>query len=353
MTFTVAGEFDVDLTIADEDPETQFWFIDFRFLFSPSMSDLTPNLRFYIESKVNAALLKDGLPGCYKYLHELVLTHKISEFRRQAVELARGRWIEGVKVEPLNRSLCIQYWLDRFGRDGPKSWILLGVHSGRRKDGLPDAKSTSRLFIRWFRDSKEVKDAEIPFDDVDISVETLLKRVVAMHINHILTSTYDKLRKRPLFENHDAALSLSTSPSEPMESELKVQLTSKQHVTITIEQVTGRFTLSPASKVTWEHEWFLNNRCRDPANEAEEHLASLRCTTLADDISSRAMSVGWQKLATVPPGVKRTDLNDVMPKTIVKEFKQTRWYRRPGWSPDWLVVVTLSVSGDYWWLMNT
>lgn len=192
VTFRVAGEFEIDVTIGDEDPETQFWFIDFRFLFSPALSDMPAHLRYHIEDRVNAALSKDGLSGCYKLLHEMVLTHKISEFRRQAVALASARWIEGLKVELLNRALSIQYWLDRFGPKGPKSWIILGVHSGRQKTGLPDPKATSRLFIRWFRDGKEVKDVDIEMDTVNISAESLLKTVIAQHVNHILTSIYDQ-----------------------------------------------------------------------------------------------------------------------------------------------------------------
>ena len=90
VTFNVPGEFEIDLTIADEDPEKQFWFIDFRFLFSPSVLELPSHLRFYIESKVNAVLLADGLPGCYKLLHEIVLTHKISEFKRQHLSSREG-----------------------------------------------------------------------------------------------------------------------------------------------------------------------------------------------------------------------------------------------------------------------
>src|ERR1700722_6388022 len=69
VTFRVAGEFEVDLTIAEENPEKQFWFIDFRFLFTPAVSQLPEHLRYMIENRVNAALEKDGLAGCYKFLH--------------------------------------------------------------------------------------------------------------------------------------------------------------------------------------------------------------------------------------------------------------------------------------------
>ncbi|KAH8814964.1 mediator complex subunit MED14-domain-containing protein [Xylogone sp. PMI_703] len=346
VTFRVAGEFEVDLTIADEDPEKQFWFIDFRFLFSPALSDLPVNSRAFIEDRVNAVLLKDGLLGCYKFLHELVLTHQISEFRRQAVELSRGRWIDCLKVEPLNRALSIQYWVDRYGKDGHKSWILLGVHSGRRKDGLPDPKATSRLFVRWFRDSKEVKDVNIPFDTAEISTETLLKAVIAKHVEHILTSTYDKLRVNPLFSSHEAALSLSISQNEPMDSVLKVQISNKEYASINVEPITGKFVFSPASRILFETEYRLNNRSKDPAVEASAYIENLRCMSIAEEIACRGLSVGWER--TNNPGLKQDDLKPLLPKDTL----QVSWFRRPGWSKDWLIAVTLSMSGERWWLME-
>lgn len=342
----MAGEFEIDLTIADEDPDSQFWFIDFRFLFSPYLSDLAPHLRFYIESKVNTALLKDGLPGCYRFLHELVLTHKISEFRRQAVALARGLWIGGVKVEPLNRALCIQYWLERYGRDGPESWIILGVHSGRRKDGRSDPKATSRLFLRWFRDGKEVRDAEIPFDDVDISAESLLKTVIAKHVNHILTSMHEKIRAKPLFANHEMTISLSTSPTEPKQSELKVQLTSREQLSINIEPITGRFIFGPASRLIWDYERMLNTRSKDPASDGNTFVENLRCSTIMEEIASRGISAGWVRQR--PPALKQDDLKSVIPRDTL----QIIWFRRPGWSKDWFVAVTLSMGGERWWLIE-
>ncbi|TAQ83323.1 hypothetical protein B7494_g8353 [Chlorociboria aeruginascens] len=346
VTFKVPGEFEIDLTVGEDDPESQFWFIDFRFLFSPSPSNIHPYLRFHVESKVNAVLLKDGLPGCYKILHEMTLNHKISEFRRQAFNLSRGKWIEGLKVEALQRSLGIQYWLDRYGRDGPKSWIILGIHSGRRKDGLPDPRATSRICIRWFRDSKEVKDADIHFDVDNLSIEQLLKTVIAKHISHILMSTYDKLLEKPLFANRELALSLSTSTDEPAESELKLQLTSSQNVTIRIEPITGRFVFEPASRIFYNSEYHLNNNSMDPASDAHNFLQNLRCTCITSEIITHGLSVGW--LTVDNPGLKADELKPIFPKDRL----QIIWFQRPGWDKKWFIAVSLSMSGERWWLIE-
>jgi mediator of RNA polymerase II transcription subunit 14 len=346
-TFNVAGEFAVDLTIADEDPETQFWFIDFRFLFLPSLSEMPQHARAHIESRVNEALMKDGLPGCYKFLHGMVLTHKISEFRRQVVGLARGKWIDGLKVEALNRAVSIQYWLDRYGRKGPKSWIILGVHSGKRKVGRPHPKDTSRLFLRWFRDSKEVKDVDIPFDTVDISAESFLKTVVAKHVNYILTSTYEKLQAKPLFASHEAVVSIFTSTTEPAESELKVQLTSDRHLTVRIEPITGRFVLGPLSRLAVKFESKLNEECNDPAANAHNFIEELRKRAVMDEILVRGVGLGWNRVDN--PGTKLDDLRSVVPK----DTSQVLWLQRPGWVKNWYFAVSMSVSGERWWLIET
>lgn len=346
-TFNVAGEFEVDLTIADEDPDTQFWFIDFRFQFSPSLSEVPPHVRAHIESRVNETLMKDGLTGCYKLLHGMVLTHKISEFRRQAAELARGKWIDGLKVEALNRALCIQYWSGKYGPKGFKSWIILGVHSGKRKVGRPHPGDTSRLFLRWFRDSKEVKDVDIPFDAVDISAESLLKATISKHVNHILTSMYEKLRTTPLYASQEAVISLSTSPTEPAESELKVQLTSNRHLSVRIEPITGRFILSPSSRLNIDSEFKLNEQCPDPAEKAHKIIEDLRAKSAMDEITFRSLSLGWNRVGN--PGIKVDDLRSVVPKDTM----QVLWLQRPGWVKNWYIAVSMSVSAERWWLIET
>jgi mediator of RNA polymerase II transcription subunit 14 len=339
----VAGEFEVDLTIADEDPEKQFWFIDFRFLFTPTTSDVPEPLRFTIESRVNAALERDGLAGCYKFLHELVLTHKISEIRRQAIELSRGRWIETLQVEPLHRALSIQYWVDRYG---PRSWIILGVDSGKGKDGRPDPKATSRISLRWFRDSKEIKDHGIALELTTISAETLLRTVISKHIFHILESTYKTLSAKPLFSNRQLSISFRVPETKPADPELKVQLTRHGKINITIEPMTGRFSISPACKLASMAELELNYQTKDPAANAHEAIENLRCYSVTEEIVNRALSVGW--VSAKNPGLKAEDLKPIVPRDTL----HLSWFRRAGWKQDWVVALSSGMSGERWWLIE-
>jgi mediator of RNA polymerase II transcription subunit 14 len=346
VTFRVPGEFEVDLTIADENPESQFWFIDFRFLFSPALSQLPDSLRYMIENRVNFTLEKDGLVGCYKCLHELVLTHKISELRRQAVELSRGRWIDTLQVEPLHRALSIQYWVDRYGKDGPKSWVIIGVHSGRRVDGRPNYNATSYISIRWFRDSKEVKDHKLELELTELSAESLLQSVISRHISYILESTYSILRTKSLFSSRELSISFQTAGTEPKEPELKVQLTRHDEILIIIEPITGRFAISPPSRLATQAESKLNNQTRDLATNAHEFIENLRCVTVSEEVISRALTVGWQLIRN--PGLKQEELKPIVPRDTL----QLSWFRMAGWGQEWVVVLSSGMSGERWWLIE-
>ncbi|CAG8953599.1 hypothetical protein HYFRA_00010058 [Hymenoscyphus fraxineus] len=346
VTFKVEGEFEVDLAIADENPEEQLWFIDFRFLFSPTVSEIPFAARSYIESRVNEALHKNGLKGCYNFLHNFVLTHQISEFKRQALALSSSKWVEGLKVEPLHRALCIQYWVGRYGPKGPKSWIILGVHSGKRKDRVPHPKDIPRLCLRWFRDQKEVKDVDFALDTVNISAESLLKTIIAKHVEHILVSTYDHMMAKPLFAKGEADLSLKISAKEPAESKLGVQLTSERTVSVRIEPVTGRFVLHPASRLVYPSEMKLNDE-KDPAENAHNRIDQLRYEAIMDHIDSRGWSVGWRR--TGNPSVPKDDLQKVVPKST----SQVLWYMRNGWVKNWYLAVALGPYGESWFLIET
>ncbi|KFY13905.1 hypothetical protein V492_02979 [Pseudogymnoascus sp. VKM F-4246] len=346
VTFRVEGEFEVDLTIADEDPEKQFWFIDFRFLFSPSPSTFTDQMRYSLEAKVNAVLEKDGLAGCYKVLHDLTLTHKISELRRQAYEIGRSRWIDSLMVEPLRRSLSIQYWVDRYGKDGPKSWIIIGVVSGKKKGAYHDEKETSRIGIRWFRDSKEVKDVEIPLELTTLSVEELLRSVITMHVSHILESMHKSLKTKPLYENRDLVLSFKKPTTAEKEPELHVQLTSQYQISVIVEYITGKFAISPSSRLTSQTEYRLNNQTVDPASNGHEYIENLHCALISEDTVNRAYTVGWQPVRN--PRLPQDELKPFLPRDTL----QLTWFKKPGWDPNWYLALSSGMSGERWWLIE-
>ncbi|KAK7701154.1 mediator complex subunit [Diaporthe eres] len=353
VTFRVDGEFEVDLTIADEDFDKQFWFIDFRFTFSPAPQELSEALRVFLEMKVNEALASDGLRGCYELLHELTLTHKINELRRQAVQLSRGRWIENMKVERLNRALSVQYWTNRLpttnSNSGPKSWIIVGVSSGRttQPNSPPKTNPTSHLELRWFQDGKEVRDVDVAIDDQDISAETLVKKIVAKHVGNILSSIYDRLLSKPRFEKRQASISLNIDSEDPSESALTVQLTHAQSLTVRINPTTGMFTMQPASQsYIYKGEAFLNQRSRNLVEDGVMQIESIRWQSAFGELIRLGEGQGWRmsRRPVSSEEVKRLHTS--------REPHNMLWLRREGWAPTWFLVVCLSLAGDTWWLVE-
>lgn len=347
VTFKVPGEFEVDLTIADEDSEKQFWFIDFRFAFTPAPAELSYRLRMNLEAKVNETLGKDGLGGCYKLLHEFVLTHKITEYVRQALELSKTRWVGSLHVERLQRAMAIQYWVGRYPSDGPKSWIILGVHSGNKDAAPEDPKSASHLTLRWFKEKEEMKDIKIPFNDADISTEDLLNSVIGRHSALILGSIYSKLKSNGRFTKREAGLTLDLHKDDPTQSFLRMQLGYNYYVTVRISSATGTFSLKPPSGITFRGEQRLNWPSKEPIQDyGATCLESVRCHYVVDEINRRGKSTGWfvckgpVKIETVKEALK------------LREMGQLMWLKRRGWTDQWYLMVNLSLSGDKWWLME-
>ncbi|KAI5927684.1 mediator complex subunit MED14-domain-containing protein [Camillea tinctor] len=347
VTFKVPGEFEVDLTIADEDFDKQFWFIDFRFAFTPAPPELSDTLRMYLEQKTNEVLEKDGLHGCYKFLHEFILTHKITEYVRQAHELRRGRWVDTLKVERLNRAMSIQYWSNRYPPDGPKSWIILGVHSGKKSAAPSDPRSsTSYLTLRWFRDSKEVSEVEIPVGGANISTEELLTRVVGKHIEYILGTIHGRLKSRGRFVSREAGLVLDISKDDPAESALKMQLGHNYYVDVKVSPITGMFAMKPQSNTTMKGEFKLNWTSKDPIQDGLACLESVRCHCAVDELVRRGKSVGWN-VCKAP-----SKIEDVKPRLNTRDHGQLVWLQRRGWPSQWYLMASLSLSGDRWWLVE-
>ncbi|EFW99481.1 RNA polymerase 2 holoenzyme mediator complex component [Grosmannia clavigera kw1407] len=344
-TFRVEGEFEVDVTIASDDFTEQLWFLDLRFLFTPAPADLTEGLRTALEDQVNGVLAAEGLAGCYRSLHEYVMTHKVNELRRQALELGRGRWVETVRVEQLNRAISVQYWTSRYGSTGPKSWIIIGVHSGRADtaketaDEGGDEQQTSRLGLRWFRDGKEVKTVAVAVvEGSTVSAERVLMAVIGLHVEHILTGMHERLAAKPLFATRRAALRLHISQTDPGASFLEMQLTHRDRVSRVVMHNEGRINAGAGGGAS---------STRDPIEEGLAMLDSVRCASAQEDLGRRAKSFGWTTVRGLV--VRSEELRQVV---NLRDTYQVLWLKRQDWDAQWHVLACLSLSGDRWWLVK-
>ncbi len=345
VTFEVAGEFEIDLSIADEDPASQFFFIDFRFLFWPSSTEAPSGWnRDQIEAKVNTVLQKGGLQGCYHFLHELVLTHKINTLRRQAFDMSREKWSGMLKLELLHRTLVVHYWVNRPGK---KNWIELGIVSGDKKDlaGRVIAHPISRIALRAFFQGKQVKDisSSVSLRLDHLNMEKITKEVIAFQVNRTLSDIRLRLLGIPLYADGRLALQQIVSV-EPADCALKIQLTASTTATLKIEPITGRFALQPTWGIFNRVEAELN-MLREPGVDAFRHLFKLRCLIAMAEVENRASCVGLQPWKSLR--AREEDIKRVFPR-------DTRWmsvFRRFGWT-NWILAMSITPRGEVWWIIE-
>lgn len=338
-------EFEVDLSIAEEDPASQLYFIDFRFQFSPSSSEIPAGrLRDELEGKANDVLKRDGLHGCYDFMHDLVLTHKISILKQQAGEMARRHWSENIKVDAVHRSLVIQYWVSR---PGGKSWVEIGIKKGRRRTDAPWSSDGGAPYIalRWMRYGKEVLDQKLMLALDVLSMDALLKQVIAAHTNHVLRKIKDKLREGKLYSKKALLLSHKLSNSEPAACALSLQLTKSKTITIALEPISGTFAIIPASQANIRAERDLNN-LRHPAAEASSRIATLRCVVAQEEVELCAKCMAWESLNTINPSV------ETMRAFFPRDTLRIGFFRVTSWSTNWVLAFTASMNGDFWWIVE-
>ncbi|KAL9095528.1 MAG: hypothetical protein Q9165_002399 [Trypethelium subeluteriae] len=344
-TWIVPQEFEVDLSIIDEDPESQFFFIDIRLLFSPA-PEIPDFFRSRLELRINDALQSRGLSGCYDTLHDLVLTHKITILKQQAFELMRRRWSENLYVDSIHRSLIVQYWTDL---SGPKSWIEIGVASGRKRQGESGwrERPIPHIAIRWFRDGKEVQDINLlrAINLTQLSMESILETVVKLHTLDFLRRIQDGLTPK------DGSTSSSTGslirPKTSSDSPTyKAQLgATGTAFTLAVERVTGNLAIQPLTIWSSRIQHGVNQH-KNRSTEAFRGIKDLLFLDLQTQIEKLADRKGWsivKNLNLTQENVKAGFKQDVSRLSI---------FRPAGWSQDWAFVATISFSGDTWWIAN-
>ncbi|KAK1063898.1 mediator complex subunit [Friedmanniomyces endolithicus] len=341
-TFTVPGEFEVDLSVADEETTSPFYFIDFRFLFSPSSNALNQQIRAHLEFQTNRALASKSLQGCYDFLHNFVLTHKINALRSQGAELIREEWFDCIKVENMRRNLVVQYWASM---PGPKSWIEIGISSGKKRTAgtMKSRNATPRLCVRWFRKGQEVTDEVLDFDWETLSLKKCLITVIGMHCFGKLSVARDGLHALATENAANEVLEVDLSSSEvvaPEDCALQLRLPSmKKPLSVRLEPVTGLFSISPATNATLNSERTLNS---DPQVDVARLLASLSCAVVQERIRKQAELLGWQ-VVRIPVSAKPIFEHGVLQQTI---------FSVPGWCQQWALAVSCGLGGERWWAVQ-
>ncbi|CAL5874910.1 uncharacterized protein PFLUO_LOCUS9212 [Penicillium psychrofluorescens] len=342
VTFTVFGEYELDLSVAEESKSSQFFFVDIRFLFSPSSPIPKGRIFNELDAKINDVLRDDGLIGCFEILHGLVLTNKVSILFRQAKDLARGLWSDILRIELLHRTLVVQYWSLK---PGPKSWIELGVRRGHRSNDVNRRDCRiSHIGLRWMRDGQQANSDDIQFDLELLSMERILRGVIAQHTAHLLSTAYATLRKNLLFSNHFLTLRAQLSQSEPGDCHLDVQLTTSRHLRVSMEPMSGAITFSGTPNVMERLETDRSPN-RSSADEIVSRISRLRCVAAVEEIEAGTKALGLETVSQRGLGV---DPRRVFPSNILRStfFTHHLWDRR------WVAAATSSMDGDHWWLVQ-
>lgn len=344
VTFHVPDEFELDLSIADEDPSSQLYFIDFRFAFSPALAEIPGGrLRDEIEGRTNDLLKRDGLAACFDFLHDLVLTYKLTTLKNQAFEMAKGLWSENLRVEAVHRSLVVQYWLDR---PGGKNWMEIGIKRQRERTAAHGSRGQDVPYIalRWFRGGKLVTDTHIRVEVGTLSLQKTLKQVIAAHTTKLFQEMALRLGEKFLYSERILKLKHNGSTSEPLDAFLLVQFTTAKAIKMVQNPITGKLSLLPASPLHNRAEQGLN-ALPNPGFEAPLRLANLRCTVAQEEVESFARGLGWEKVNSLDPGQEATR------RHFPRDTSKFGFFRRSTWV-SWVLAFTTSLTGDSWWIVE-
>ena len=338
VTFVIDNELEFDVMSFVEDASEQWFLIDLRLLFTPAPT-VTIGSRFFMQLKQQADfVLKDkGLSGLYDFLNNFILTHKISVLRSQAAALVRSGWAGSLKVEPVHRLLVVQYWINKPGK---KNWIEIGISTNKPKNAKISWRGPPRpsLTTRWFRQGKEVKDANFAFDWTNLSMEKVIKLVIARHTSDILQATKESFRS-------GLAAEADLSEAEPADCKLNASLGTKSTlITLSLEPVTGNHIVRPASALSARAENAFNMG-REPTQMAHV-MTQVLAGTLLSLIQRNAQQLGWQPVA-------RQALNPQIVKAAVKlDVISSALYWPRGWSQSWAFAAVIDSSGESWWILE-
>ena len=345
VTFRVENEFELDLSIANEDPTSQFYFIDFRFMFLPSSrKSLEGLMKAHLEWKINEILFRQGLQECYLFLHEFVLEQKLTILRNQAREMIRDQWKNHTRLCPSNRGIVVEYWMERPGK---KNWIEIGVSSGKVRGGAhPTGLETSHLSLRWHRHGVDVLDHGIEIDTGHLSLDRILNEVTAHHTNYIFKQTKRQLKGHPVFSADKSAVKHRAHLFDSRECSLKVNISKAKRITITQNAVTGMFSITPFTESIWICMNQINS-LPDPAAGAAFHIGILRCSTVLAQAVFEARKFGWK--------VERTESinNETRARLFKSEKIKYHFFQVPHWPKEWFYIAfTTSLEGDGIWLVE-
>ncbi|KIW73089.1 hypothetical protein PV04_01234 [Phialophora macrospora] len=340
-TFTVPDEFELDLSTLDESLDSPFRMVDFRLSFQPC-PHLPDRLQSEIELLANSNIDQGGLGRCYEFLHELTLSYKLAEFHKQAIELSRNQWVGNLRAELIRRNLVVQYWSERHVG---KSWVEIGIASGRDKQRPEDPEPHSSLEIKCTWHGKRADCLQLHLNESVLSFEGILRQVIAQHSTQILDTIYDKLVSTPLFANAELSLEQSLSHDDPEVCSLVMQTSRSSQLQLKVDSVTGLIMMSPVTERT-ERLQFEVNRVQSVADEVVSKLLNFRCSVSESAVLAGISGTKWEALRSFK--FTQAEVKSLFGRPVVR----INMFRQSQWVLEYSLAVTHGQDGDHWWLLQ-
>ncbi|KAK5048159.1 hypothetical protein LTR84_005829 [Exophiala bonariae] len=338
-TFIVQNEFEMDVSILDDTPDSQFRMVDFRFSFSPAPT-MTDGMRTEIEHLANSVIDRDGLQGCCLFLQELVLSFKLAEYHKQALELARTQWVGNMRVELIRRAVVVQYWSNR---QTTKSWIEIGIATDHQQSDSP--AFLPHLKVKWTRQGQSMPPPSLSLSQSVLNLEQLLRQVIAQDSTLLLDDIYDNLNATPLYANGDLSLEQTVSITAPEDCTMIMQLSRASHIDVQIDAVTGAFVLSPVTEKSERLQYEIN-RAHGIGGEIASKLLNFRCSVLESAIGIAMLASNWESLRAFK--FSPSEIKSLFGGPLVR----LNLFRNRHWGSDYFLAISHTHNGDQWSLLR-
>jgi mediator of RNA polymerase II transcription subunit 14 len=348
VTFIFPDLFEFDLTISEEDAAVQLWFVDLRFLFTPTITLDDGAIRQVLQISADNALAEGGVPACAEMLRNYVLTHQITILSSQSIALSRGLWRGVLKSENVHRSLIVSYWTES---PFPKSWIEIGISSGKTGKRLPPGRvQVPKTSSRWRRYGEEAPAGALDLRLEHVSIEGILRRAIARHTSWLLSSSKEILLKSAN-DSSTLSMELHESSEEPTDCKLELRLGSASPlITFAVEQFSGRLTLHPQTEQSIRAEIELNKEGnRKPLTEVANILEFYLCLDMVWRLEKQAVMSGWELMNSVRIG------GDQLGQILGTKATRFMFFRPRSWEESrrlWVICVTISLAGSKWWALE-
>ncbi|KAK9238932.1 mediator complex subunit MED14-domain-containing protein [Lipomyces kononenkoae] len=319
VTFCVVSEFEVDLGIGDDDPNSRFFLIDYRFNFKP-MSTITPAIRAMVERVGNEVLTTKGLDGLYDYLHNFTLAYKLLILQQQLMLLANAIWSGTLSISYVaeRQAIAIQYWSE---------------HAGRRSTAEVGVLQSKVLGVRWL--PRDFPPETFAIDQDEISAQTLLSQIIIYHIQNLLAAVNTAFLSSPVYK------SLPDLITPVADTKLKIELTPSLTTYLTVEHLTGRMVLEGTTDLIASAEKALNTQT--DIQSSTQVLINLRHLSIQREVEDFVNSAGWEviKIANIRPEDIRQKYGAAV--RHMTTMRQRHWIR------GWFIVVTITESSINLW----